>query len=409
MAQPPISYIASSKLEAPTLTPWHVRREQLLERAAQAPVPRVLLVCAPAGFGKTTLLAQLAQQARAGGDAVAWLTLDGADNDAARFVACLAAATGALMAAAETLDGANHPANRQADHPADEAALALLAALAACTEPFMLFLDEFEHVTDPAVLGLTRALIARLPPDAQIVIGARSLPDLGLGGLRARGRALEFDADALRFSLDESSAFLARRTSLPVQDVQALHRTAEGWAAALWLAAAALERHPHSHAFVDGFSGSQAALASYLADDVLARQDAPIRQFLLRTSILRTLSAPLCDAVLGRADSAALLQAIANANLFLGMRRDAAGEYRYHGLFAGFLRSRLAAQAPHDLPVLHAAASRWYEAQGRAVPAIDHAIEAGDVQRSVAMLTQHAGGLIAEGRGGLLGRWRRPW
>lgn len=388
-------HIAHDRLEPPQPAPAHLLRSRLLNLTARSPQPRVLLVRAPAGYGKTTLLGQIARRLRDGGSAVAWLSLDTADNDAARFVSCLAAATLPLL----------QGGTKEAMRATDDLALATLEALAACTDPFTIVLDEFEHIADAAVLGLMRALISRLPAQAQLVIGARSMQELGLNGLRARGRVLELDGEALRFTLEETTELLSRGRAMPAAHIAALHQRAEGWPAALWLAAAALERDPDHVDLIAGFAGPQVGLARYFADDVLGRLAPSVRQFLLRTSILKTLNAALCDAVLGRDDSAHQLEAISRANLFLGAHESFGGEYRYHGLFAGFLRERLALEAPLDVPVLHDAASRWYAAQGRVVPAIDHAIAAGDTARSVALLLQHAGGLIADGRGRLLGRW----
>jgi len=396
MTHASLSRISPAKLAPPAMSPVQVIRESLLDRALRPPSPRVLLVRAPAGFGKTTLLAQLADRMQRNGVAVAWLTLDARDNDPARFVRCLRAATVALRS------GDDDPA---AERPADEMAVALFDALGASGEPFLLVLDEFEHLQDASVIGLVRALIDALPPQAQIAITTRSTPELGIGGLRARGRVLELDADSLRFLPVESVEFLSGRLTLPTTEAMALHDRAEGWPVAVWLAAAALERHPDSAAFVAEFSGSQAELADYLADDVLSRLSPPLRDFLLRTSILGTLNASLCDAVLEISESASHLKAIDDANLFFGARRDKAGWHRHHGLLADFLRDRLVRDMPGAVPALHRAASRWFEAQGRMLSAIDHAIRSHDVQRSIELLEAHAGSLIAEGRGGLLGRW----
>ncbi|MFT3802380.1 MAG: LuxR C-terminal-related transcriptional regulator [Burkholderiaceae bacterium] len=390
--------IAAYKLEPPVPLPGQVERTGLLDRAFVSPTPRVVLVRSPAGFGKTTLLGQLAARLQAAGTPVIWLTLEPADNDAGRYVSCLAAATLPLLH-----DAAPPPSTTGL---ADDVAVAIFDALAQVADPFGLFLDEFEHLSDPAVLGLTRGLIARLPVQAQLYIGSRSVPELGLGALRARGRVLEFDADDLRFSIADTTRFLsARRGALPAADIATLHRRSEGWAAALWLFAAAMERHPDSDRLMAGLTGTQSALALYLAEDVLARLSPTLQHFLLRTSLLGTLSAPLCDAVLQRDDSAAQLEAVRAANLFLAAPEDGSAGYRFHGLFARFLRARLAEQAPAEIASLHDRASRWYESHGQVVPMIDHAIDSGDLDRSLMLLTRHAGGLIAEGRGGLLGRW----
>jgi LuxR family maltose regulon positive regulatory protein len=196
-----------------------------------------------------------------------------------------------------------------------------VAALAAHDAPFTLFLDDFEVVQEPAVLGLVREIVEHLPRRGQIVIGSRGLPDLGMGRLRARGQLIEIDTDRLRFSLEETSAFFGLRTAaghagaLPADMLAQLHRKTEGWVAAIWLASMALERHGTETGFVERFSGSDRAVAEYLAEDVLAHQPPEIRDFLLRTSILRQLDASVCQALCPRADCAAILEQLAASNL----------------------------------------------------------------------------------------------
>ncbi|NUT13334.1 MAG: helix-turn-helix transcriptional regulator, partial [Cupriavidus sp.] len=245
---------------------------------------KLVLVRAPAGFGKTTAMAQIREQMDAQGLATAWLTLDRADNDVSRFLNCLAEAVQRLGI----------------DAPAGPAPFDAVAALAAYDSPFTLFIDDFYVVQEPAVLGLVRELVDYMPRRGQIVLGSRSLPDLGLGRLRARGQLIEIDTDRLRFSLEETRDFFslrqthaARSTALhapqqamPADLLSRLHSKTEGWPAALWLASLALERHGTETGFIERFSGSDRAVADYLAEDVLANQPREIRDFLLRTSIL---------------------------------------------------------------------------------------------------------------------------
>ncbi|MDM0043777.1 LuxR C-terminal-related transcriptional regulator [Variovorax dokdonensis] len=373
---------------------------------------KLVLVRAPAGFGKTTAMSQIRDGMDAQGIATAWLTLDRADNDVSRFLSGLAEAIRRLGA-----DAMDHQA------PFDA-----VAALGAFDAPFALFLDDFEMVQEPAVLGLVRELIEHLPRQGQVVLGSRSLPDLGLGRLRARGQLIEIDTDRLRFSLDEARDFFALRQtqaahasaqvpqharqaqqSLPVDLLSRLHSKTEGWPAALWLASLALERHGTETGFIEHFSGSDRAVADYLAEDVLAHQPDEIRDFLLRTSILRQLDASVCQALNPRSDSAAILERLASANLFLTpVRSDAgseAGAWRYHSLFADFLRAQLSREHPEELARLHLAASGWYESHGRPVPAIDHAIEGGDHPHALALLEQFAEQFLEQGRMRMLARW----
>lgn len=404
-AAPPRPVLAgpllAAKLNPPTTPASQVVRTGIRDSVCNAQSARLVLVRAPAGFGKTTTMMQCRALLEERGVDTSWLTLDGSDNDSTRFLDCLAEAVSGLS-------GQDVPRSRSdgGAAPAD-IALAIVGSLATRTAPFALFLDDFEVIQDPAVLGLVRQIIDHLPRGGQLVIGSRSLPDLGLGRLRARGQLLEIDTDRLRFSLDEAGEFLSDRRHLSIQhdDLSRLHRKTEGWVAALWLASVALERRDTATDFIDRFSGSDQAIADYLAEDVLAAQPAPVRAFLLRTSILRQLSAPLCDALVPGADSAALLARLQASNLFLTPIEGEPGVYRYHSLFSDFLRAQCAREYPAELARLHLAASAWYAAQGRPVPAIDHAIDSGAHARAVELLSAHAENLLAQGRMRLLTRW----
>jgi len=410
MQQHPTPRILETKLSPPAFGATQVPRTSIGDVAAAAAV-KLVLVRAPAGFGKTTAMAQMRERMEAQGIATAWLTLDRADNDVSRFLHCLAEAVQRLGVEAPRFHGAH-----DTHGPFDA-----VAALAAHDSPFTLFLDDFEGVQEPAVLGLVREIVDHLPRRGQIVIGSRSLPDLGLGRLRARGQLLEIDTDRLRFSLEETTAFFALRTThaaaaagaLPPDMLSQLHSKTEGWVAALWLASMALERHGTETGFVERFSGSDRAVADYLAEDVLAHQPGEIRDFLLRTSILRQLDASVCQALCPRADCAAILERLAASNLFVtrvGGEVDGSGDgesdaWRYHSLFADFLRAQLVREMPGEIERLHLAASGWYESHERPVPAIDHAIEGGDHPHALTLLDGYAARFLEQGRMRMLARW----
>ena len=433
----PSSSPLASKLSPPSVTPSQVPRDAVCRAIVEARTARLVLVRAPAGFGKTTTLVQARERLAGQGVHTAWLTLDRADNDLPRFLACLHQAVAALVG----------------ELPAGDDPLTLLDALARHPAPFALFLDDFELITEPAVLGLVREIVDHLPRRGQLVLGSRSLPDLGLGlgRLRAAGQLLEVDAEQLRFSLAETQRFFALRHAGPARgggpsaghhdkllakqradveaDLQAhlpdLLRKTEGWIAALWLASMALDgvigRQGSVAGFISQFSGSNRAVADFLAEDVLSRQTPEIRDFLLRTSILRHLNAALCQVLMPRSDAARILAQLDAANLFITPIGDACNssssatggpanlgtgrEWRYHSLFADFLRTQLAREQPDGLARLHLAASGWYESQGRPVPAIDHAIEGGDLPHAITLLAQHAATFLEQGRMRLLARW----
>lgn len=410
----------SSKLSPPLSQARQVLRQTVVRRMAEAGGVKLLLVRAPAGFGKTTAMVQAREQLAASGVATAWLTLERTDNDVPRFLACLQQAVAQILGrppAGGTAASAGGPATP----------LAVVDALARHGAPFALFLDDFELITEPAVLGVVRELIDHLPRRGQLVLGSRSLPDLGLGRLRMAGQLLEIDTELLRFSRDETRQFLALRwpgepAGAPGIDwsaqVDPLHAKTEGWVAALWLASMALDaviaRQGSVAAFIAQFSGSNRAVADFLAEDVLARQSPEVRDFLLRTSILRQFNAPLCQALTPRSDAARILAQLDAANLFItpigqagqdGEAAHAPREWRYHSLFADFLRAQLLREQPENLARLHLAASGWYEGQGRPVPAIDHAIEGGDAPHAISLLAPQAMDFLQQGRMRLLARW----
>ncbi len=379
------------------LTPPAAVPEQLTRHPAGLEAPtaaRVVLVRAPAGFGKSTAMMQCHGALESRGQTVAWLTLDALDNDLSRFLHFL----GEMMVQAGIASTPPHS-------PVDA-----VDAIAAHPSAFTFFMDELDMLRDAGVLGLLRELIERLPRGGLLVLGARGWPDLGLGRLRARGQLVEVGPAQLRFSLEETREFLHRRCTatqepLPEHALVTLHNRCEGWATGLWLASLALQRRRDTVALAESFSGSDQALAEYLAEDVLAHQFPEVRAFLLRTSVLKELTATVCAALCPQTDCAAMLEHLAAHGVFLTRVGDAPPTWRYHSLFASFLHDRLVQQPGAEVVALHAAASRAYEAEGRPVPAIDHAILAQDHARAIALLAAHAESFVEQGRLRLLDRW----
>lgn len=381
------SLISSAKLAPLVQRSAEVRRDRLADRLARAGAVKLILVRAPAGFGKTTAMVQLREVLQAQCVATAWLTLDNADNDVPRFLAGVSEAVKQL--------GLEHDPARD-----------VLGQLAMDQPPFALFLDDFEVVREGGVMGMVRELLENLPRNGQIVIGSRTLPDLGLGRLRARGQLLELDTDLLRFTPEETAEFFKLRGSeLSLQAVDKAHEKTEGWGAALWLLSLAFQRHGTPSDVVARLPSSEREIADYLTEEVLAQQDPAVRDFLLRTSILRHLSVPVCQALLPQGDCASILRKLERDNVFLVLVEGEADLYRYHSLFADFLRKLLERERPDDLARLHLAASGWYESQGRPVPAIDHAIEGGDHPHALLLLEECAHTLLEQGRMRLLDRW----
>ena len=381
--------IPATKLAPSVQRAAEVRRERLSEMLARAASVKLVLVRAPAGFGKTMAMVQLRESLEQSGVATAWLTLDRADNDVTRFLAALTAALAQL--GLEPFPGTGPD---------------VLSELSAQQSAFALFLDDFEVIREGGVMGLVRELVEHLPRNSHLIIGTRSLPDLGLGRLRARGQLLELDTDALRFTNTEAAEFFKLRGSeLSLEALDRAQDKTEGWVAALWLLSLALQRHGTPSDVVARLTASDRDVADYLTEEVLGQQEPAARDFLLRTSVLRHLSMSVCQALVPNVNCAEMLGRLEHGNVFLIPVEGAPDLYRYHSLFADFLRKVLAREQPHEILRLHLAASGWYESQGRPVPAIDHAIEGGDAPLALELLQQHAHTLLEQGRMRLLDRW----
>jgi LuxR family maltose regulon positive regulatory protein len=389
----------SAKLAVPLSTGDAIERAGLSRRVLAAPSARIALLRAPAGFGKTTLMLEIRRKLEASAVPTAWLTLDPADSDVGRFLYAIRAALTPLISG---LSNAPHDAVGP-----DEVALALIDAIAAHQTPFALFLDDFEAVQGAAVLGLVRELISHLPAGARIVIGSRNAPELGLGRLRAHGKLVEIEPTHLRFTVEEADLYLRNRRGLALshEDVVRLHRSTEGWVAALWLASVSLENRQDPHQFIAGFSGANTAIVEYLLEDVLSRQSERTRRFLLRTCIVTDLIPTLCDRLCDTTDSADVLSRLEREHLFLIPIYGDIPTWRYHSMFGEFLRMQLKQQHPDETAALHRTAAKWYLEQDRPVPAIEHRLAAGEVDEVLPLLAQHAEQLLNQGRVRLLARW----
>ena len=392
--------LLGAKLSPPVAPPYVVTRSHIADRVFLSLGIKLVLVRGPAGFGKTTTLLQLRDRFRQEGVPSAWLNLDEADNDTPRFLAYLEEALQPLLTTRPL-------AGPREERSGSELAVSILDRVSAQAGPFVLFLDECENIRNPAVSAFVTQLIDSLPSGAQLIVGTRTVPSMGIARLRARGQLVEIAPDELRFSADEASDFLTRQRRLPLkaEQVRRLHNTTEGWVAALWLASVALEKRSDSEELIAGFAGSNADIADYLAEDVLGRQSEVLREFLLKTSILDQLTPELCDAVCGRDDSAEQLRRIERANLFLVPLDERRSAYRYHSLFAGFLRGQLKRLKPEWRAPLHRAASDWYLGQGRTIPAIGHALKAGDMRHALDLIEAQAETMLGEGRLRLLNKW----
>jgi LuxR family transcriptional regulator, maltose regulon positive regulatory protein len=394
--------LLATKLHLPRLRPGLVPRPRLLERLDQAMARELVLVCTPAGFGKTTLLADWARGSRR---PVGWLSLDEGDNDPARFWRHAAAALdrirpGVADRVAPLLQGLQ-PAAFQ------PVAATLVNQLAGVTEEVVLVLDDYHLIDAPPVHQSLGFLLEHLPAGLRLVLASRADPPLPLARLRGRGQLAELREADLRFTPEEAAELLraAAGPELPAAAVTALESRTEGWVAGLQLAALSLQGHADPAGFVATFSGSHRYVLDYLAEEVLDRQPEPLRAFLLETSVLERLSGPLCDAVCGRSDSQQLLEQVERANLFLVPLDEVRGWWRYHQLFADLLRARLQRERPERVPELHQAAAGWCEEHGLVDDAIRHALAAGDATWAARLLERHFDDLLRRRELATLQRW----
>ena len=265
-------------------------------------------------------------------------------------------------------------------------------------------------IGSPPVHDSLGFLLQHRPAGLCVVLASRSDPPLALARLRARGQLAEVRAAELRFTPGEAAALLPAAAwsglALPDAAVAALAERTEGWAAGLQLAGLSLRGQRDVAAFVAAFTGSHRYVLDYLAGEVLERQTAQVRTFLLETSVLERLSGPLCDAVTGRAGSQALLEQVERAGLFLVPLDEVRGWWRYHHLFADLLRARLRREQPGRAAQLHHNAAAWHEQRGLADEAIMHAVAAGEMTRAAGLVERHFDAVFyLRGEGATIQRW----
>ncbi len=376
--------LIATKLHAPAPRRELVERPRLVDRLDLPGLPPVTIVSAPAGFGKTTLLADWFARTRSAGQKVTWLSLDARDNDPTVFLSYLIAA----IAAVDEGIGSDALALLRSAEPTQAVLASLVNDLAASLEDIAIVLDDHHVIHGTEVHDALGFLVDHLPRQAHLVIAGRSDPPLPLGRLRARGDLLEVRAADLRFTDGEAAAYLNDSMGLRLDegDVTTLETRTEGWIAALQLAALSMQGRVDSSEFIASFAGDDRFVVDFLAEEVLEHQPEEVRSFLLDTSILDRFTAEGCDAVTGRSDGAVMIERLDRANLFLvpldGRRRW----YRYHHLFADVLRARLLAEDPESMLELHRRASRWCEQEGDVESAVMHALAGEDHERAADLI-----------------------
>ena len=371
--------ILATKLYVPPPRPEAVPRPRLVERLNEGLHRRLILVSAPAGFGKTTLIGEwVATLPRP----VAWLSLDEGDNDPARFLSYLVAA---LRTIAPNMGEGVLGALQSPQPPPTESVLtALLNEITTIEDDFVLVLDDYHVLDSGAVDEALTFMLEHLPPRLKLVIATREDPPLPIARLRARGQMSELRAADLRFTPTEAAGFLEGTMGLKLsaEEIAALEERTEGWIAGLQLAALSMRGREDVGGFIRAFAGDNRYILDYLAEEVLGRQPGRIRSFLLETSVLERLSGPLCDAVTGQEDGGAMLETLERGNFFAVPLDDKRHWYRYHHLFADVLYAHLIAEQPDLVPVFHRRASEWYEHNGSVADAVRHALAAEDFVRA---------------------------
>jgi ATP/maltotriose-dependent transcriptional regulator MalT len=407
MPEGKLPLLLTTKIVAPRVPPGLIDRPRLIEFFENAQCKRLIVIKAPAGFGKTSLAITWAEQLRKEGNQIAWLALDADDDEPARFLyyavhalrrACNSVGVAALGLTSETFLV-----------PLPTIITTLLNELAELEDGIYLFLDDYHRITHPAIHEAMSFFLAYAPSHFHLVVATRSDPPLSLAKLRAQNELLEIDSASLRFDLEETRHFIENELTIAVRpsDLKALQSTTEGWAAALRITASSLAQGKQNFTqYVHTLSGASRPIGDYL-QEMLASLPDEMAQYMLRSSILGRLTAPLCRAVTGADSSQELLESIASRQLLLEPLDLEGRWYRYHPLLAEFLSQKLQARYAHELPDLHRRAYCWYASEELWVDAVKHALAAGDTEQAMAYVANCAMPLVRKGDLLTLLSWQR--
>jgi LuxR family maltose regulon positive regulatory protein len=396
-----VTAILSTKLFEPGVPRDLVARPRLVERLRDALEARVTLVSAPAGYGKSTLLAEWRASPHGAGLRVAWLSVDEADNDPMRFWGHLGAALErASPGLGDQLIAAVAGVARVPLRPLIEDLVNLLAE---SDEPLVIVLDDLHAVSSEEVVESVGFLIGHVPPSVHVIVATRADPLLPIASWRARHDVLELRVPDLRFTPDELGDYFAGNgVVLDDASLGVLASRTEGWAAGVRLAALTLVDVEDRARFVESFGGDHRSVVDYLVAEVLARQRDTVLDFLLATCVLERMCGPLCDAMTGRLDGQAMLETLEASNLFIVPLDTTRTWFRYHHLFADLLRRELRLRRADTERQLHAAAARWLSAAGSATEAVPHAVASGDWDLVIHLGTEHGLDLVVRGETGAL-------
>jgi len=404
------SPLVITKLHPPADRPRNILRARLLDLFAPESGKGFVLVSAPAGYGKTTLLGEYARSLLRNDVTVAWYALDSSDDDPITFGLYLIASLIQAFGETETPELATIS---QRLHAATEIDLqtilpSIINFVVSSERGCTLILDDYHLISSPAIHSAVAFLLEHLPQNLRVIIGSRADPPLPLARLRARGDMIEIRTADLRFTMNESMLFLneVMGLGLSTDGVSALEARTEGWVAGLQLAALSLAGQANKEGYIASFTGSHRYLVEYLLEEVVDRQPQEVQSFLLATSILERMCAPLCDAILdGNLDSSAILDHLEQANLFVIALDEQGCWYRYHHLFGDFLRARLLKNQAERIPLLHKAACEWLAAQGDLREAARHAFQVGDWEYAAAFVEQYGFTMVIHSEISTLYEW----
>ena len=387
LQEPFADHLLATKFFIPVSSHVLVSRPRLSTVLDEGLQRSLTVISAPAGFGKTTLLSSWVQTLPKEAASVAWVSLDEQDNDPVRFWMYVFTALDRTQSGMCS-DLVTYLHNQQSP-PIQYLLTALINRLAERTERWLLALDDFHLVTEQTIHTFFTYLVEHAPPQLRIILASRSDPPLPLARLRARGQLLEVRADQLRATTEEAATFLREvmGVQLSDHDLAVVQQRTENWLVGLQLVGLSLQATSvPTRSLLSEISGDQDYILDYLTDEILNRQPPGIQTFLLYTSILEQLSAPLCDAVLEQQGSQHVLEVLERGNLFLTPLDDRRHWYRYHGLFAQALRYRLEQWEGEQAAALHLRASRWYAVHGSASEAVGHALLSEDWEHAATLI-----------------------
>jgi LuxR family transcriptional regulator, maltose regulon positive regulatory protein len=386
-----------ARLHAPLVRPGSVPRTALVNRLRVSGSRPVVTVLAPAGYGKTTLLAQWADRDKR---PFAWVSIEDGDDPGA-LVGCVAAALSRI----EAIDSSALDSQGACSRSTRWATRWLSSALFSAEQPLVLVLDDVHLLSSREGTDVVKALVGHVPPGSTLVLSGRSAQELPLARLRSEGRLFELGADALALSRSEARLLLREEgVQLPKSDASRLVDRTEGWAAGLQLAALSIQ-DVAAPGQPGRFSGADRFVADYFRSEYLSHLRPGEVRFLTRTAVLETMSGPSCDAVLESKGSARKLQRLEESNLFMVPLDRSREFYRYHHLFRDLLLEELTQREPDLVHVLNRRAARWCEANGRPEAAVDHAEAAGDTDRVARLVGSLALPLYHSGRVATIEGW----